>query len=534
MNRKKYQWILYAIATTILVTIGIQLYWNYKNYEENKRQIVNEIQLSLDNAIEEYYAGLAKANFITIINTKEGTNTIDAVDNIVFDSIFSTTLNGILKNTNPSKKNKEAVFTQISIEAAEDSLHFSTEQKRSPSLEKNKDSLKVYKMATKYTLSKNGDKAFATIENGLKRQGTSLKYIRGKKASDSLKLISSLSPIFISLKTDIINYNRIDSLLKQQLLQKKIAIDPVLNHYKSDTLFYSTKNKKNTEQFVFVNSKSTYFTENERLELGFSSTTLEALKRSFTGILLSLFLAMAVISSLFYLLHIINKQKELAEIKNDLISNITHEFKTPITTVSTALEAIDSFNVINDKEKTKRYLSISSVQLKKLQLMVEKLLETATLDSENLLLKREPIDIVNLVEKLTKKYQLIEEKKEIKCTATIQNFLCNVDVFHFENAISNLLDNAIKYGGSKIEVILSIVLDTLEIVVADNGLGIDKNQREKIFDKFYRIPKGNTHDVKGFGIGLYYTKKIIEKHEGTIDLVPNSKNTIFKITLPNA
>ena len=91
-----------------------------------------------------------------------------------------------------------------------------------------------------------------------------------------------------------------------------------------------------------------------------------------------------------------------------------------------------------------------------------------------------------------------------------------LDPFHFENAISNLIDNAIKYGGNKIEVHINVVLNNLEITIADNGNDIEKNQREKIFDKFYRIPKGNTHNVKGFGIGLYYTKKIIEKHEGEI------------------
>jgi len=110
--------------------------------------------------------------------------------------------------------------------------------------------------------------------------------------------------------------------------------------------------------------------------------------------------------------------------------------------------------------------------------------------------------------------------------------MIDIDPFHFENAISNLIDNAIKYGGNKIEVHINIVLNNLEITIADNGNDIEKNQRDKVFDKFYRIPKGNTHNVKGFGIGLYYTKKIIEKHNGEIRLIPSSSNTIFKITLP--
>ncbi len=216
-----------------------------------------------------------------------------------------------------------------------------------------------------------------------------------------------------------------------------------------------------------------------------------------------------------------------------MISNITHEFKTPITTVSTALEAINNFNALEDTEKTKKYISISENQIKKLHLMVEKLLETATLDSEKLLLKKEEVEIVGLLEKLTKKHQLLTNNKSITCITNSKELILKIDEFHIENAISNLIDNAIKYGGDTIEVNLNTLLNTIEISVADNGYGIDKNQQEKIFDKFYRVPKGNTHDVKGFGIGLYYTKKIIEKHMGTISLNSNTKQTVFKITLPN-
>jgi two-component system phosphate regulon sensor histidine kinase PhoR len=108
-----------------------------------------------------------------------------------------------------------------------------------------------------------------------------------------------------------------------------------------------------------------------------------------------------------------------------------------------------------------------------------------------------------------------------------------VDVFHFENAISNLIDNAVKYGGEKIEIHTTSILNSVEISIADTGNGIEKNQQEKIFDKFYRVPKGNTHDVKGFGIGLYYSKKIIEKHNGSISLNLSNRLTTFKITLPN-
>lgn len=175
---------------------------------------------------------------------------------------------------------------------------------------------------------------------------------------------------------------------------------------------------------------------------------------------------------------------------------------------------------------------MSSVQLKKLHQMVEKLLETATLDSEKLILKKESIDLVDLISRIAKKHEILTDKN-IHFRCNIESKIQSVDVFHIENAISNLVDNAIKYGGDNIELNINAVLNNTIISVADDGKGIEKNQQERIFDKFYRVPKGNRHDVKGFGIGLYYTKKIVEKHGGTIGLTSQTGNTVFNINIPH-
>lgn len=493
MNNQKHNWILYLISATILATIAIQFYWNYKNYEQNKWRILNEIQLSLDTAVGEYYADLSKKNFLTIVkpNNKKKTEN------------FSIT--SIQVNNEDAKNSDEVVNIINGIE---------------------KEFVKI-KGPKNLSTKRETDIHFKreTIKNA--------QVFRGKKASDSLKLIKNLQTIFISIKVDSLEKRKFDSIFQKQLQQKNITIDYVFNFFKNDTLrktHFSTNSNLKTIHKITANS--TFLGKNKKLNLSFTNPTREALQRSSTGILLSLLLSLAVISSLFYLLKIINQQKELAEIKNDLISNITHEFKTPITTVSTALEAINNFNVINDKEKTQTYVDISKNQVEKLHLMVEKLLETATLDSEKLLLKKEEINLVSLVEKLTKKHQLITSEKSISFNSSMNEITTTIDVFHFENAISNLIDNAIKYGGDKIDIHLSSEENKIIINVSDNGKGIEKTQQNKIFDKFYRVPKGNTHDVKGFGIGLYYTKKIIEKHNGTIDLKSNTNQTTFTISLP--
>ena len=264
----------------------------------------------------------------------------------------------------------------------------------------------------------------------------------------------------------------------------------------------------------------------------FDNINLAVFKRILSGVFISIILVLAVISCLFYLLRIINNQKQLAEIKNDLISNITHEFKTPIATIGVALESIKNFHAIEDKTKTEHYLDMSEAQLGKLNLMVEKILETATLDSNNLELNPEPTDINKFLEQLIDKHS-IQTHKKITLSLPNATVIAKVDPFHFENAINNMLDNAIKYGGDTINVALTQNQNQFSLSISDSGNSLKKQNKDKIFEKFYRAPKGNTHDVKGFGIGLYYTKKIIEKHHGNIRVNLEKKLTTFKITLPN-
>ena len=502
MNAKKQHWSLYFITATIVLTIAVQLYWNYNNYVDNKQRVKNEIQSSLDIAIDEYYTDLSKSNFFTSID---------------YDSINSKS--SFLKDFWNEDINSSKSKVNIS------SIKISSDYKGDVStIPKILDSIFItdtieFEFNDKKVTSKTSTKYQSEIK-------------RFKINSDSLKFLKGIQSVVVALNNDEINFTRLDSIFTNQLSKKGIKTPHYLVLLEKDIKVGGSNKAEDIELSLFSNSKSTFLRPDQNLRAYYKDPTIEALKKSTTGILLSLLLSLSVIFCLIYLLKIISTQKELAEIKNDLINNITHEFKTPIATVSTAIEAIESFNVIDNKEKTKKYAAISAFQLKKLHQMVEKLLETATLDSESLLLQKEPTNIVDLIAKITKKFELLT-KKDINFTTNIDSKILKIDRFHFENAISNLVDNAIKYGGDSIEVTLNSVLNVTEISVADNGKGIDKSQQERIFDKFYRVPKGNTHDVKGFGIGLYYTQKIIEKHNGSINVSSNFDNTIFKLQIPN-
>ena len=498
MKSKNYKSILVFITITILATISLQIYWNIKNYAENERRLTTEVQLAFDNAIEHYYMEDAKNNFFSFVGN----------DSIKDPDFITKTLNDTaFKNNIPQRKGsiKERVKAFTTAFSVNDSVSSKLKEKQ------------TIRISTKKTNPK-------TI--------TSVRVIRGKKAADSLSNIQDFAnKIIISMTQDSIELEKIATALDNEILRKKIQIDYEIEQLNNDTIIqkYNFEEKK-LPLCTFGNS--TFLPQNQKLKLLFSNPVLLILKRSLVEIVLSLLLSLSIIFCLLYLLKTINRQKKIDEIKNDLISNITHEFKTPITTVATAIEGLRNFNDVNDAAKTKRYLDISSDQLKKLEIMVEKLLETASIDTDKLVLEKEAVNLISLLKNLVEKHKMICPQKAISFESEMEQLSFSADVFHLENAISNLIDNAVKYGGDVIAVTVDYAKNQIQIKVQDNGMGIEKSQREKIFDKFYRIPKGNIHDVKGFGIGLFYSKKIIEKHDGKLEFIATEPTT-FKITLPD-
>ncbi|SHH00350.1 sensor histidine kinase [Winogradskyella jejuensis] len=512
MNDKRYRYILYAITLVILATISIQIYWNYKNYLTNKQQLINDVQVSLDKAVDDYYANLAK-------ETRVGFSFAETSTDDIFDD--NSAFTKILKNIDEKNGKIKPIDTIDTSEIK---------------------SLSVFRGFSADSMMKAHNEEHNPISlDSLKGTIRDLKLTQPSINASEIQLLST--KIFISISNDSLDVREVNKLLIEDFERKKIELDHHLAYFEkvpdSATQARFAKMKKNLPKNEFDNydlqieSKSSFLPEGSLLKLNFANETLNVLKRSFSGILISTFLVLAVISCLFYLLKIIKNQKQLAEVKNDLISNITHEFKTPIATIGVALEGISNFNVIEDKEKTKKYIDMSSSQLSKLNVMVEKLLETATLDSESLELNKEHIDIVALLTSLCSRYQAQYTDKTIQTSFKVESLIANVDIFHFENALNNILDNAIKYGGDIITVDLIPNTNSFNINISDNGTSLTKASKERIFEKFYRVPKGNKHDVKGFGIGLFYTKSIIEKHEGSIQLDLNNKLTTFKIELPN-
>jgi len=488
MDKQNYKWVIYFIAVTIFITITVQVYWNYREYQINKKNLIGKVQLSLDNSIESYFATITKSGIITYtslnsVNSNEKTDTI-------------------IVQTNSRRSIRKKIDSTLQNLAENDSSK--------PIFIENK---------------RNNQYPFFTSDNNF------------PKSLDSL-----ISKVIVSISRDTLDLEKLNTYLSEELDRNGIDVKYGLKYkYKikvsKDSIEKKTKefNLQNfPEKYLKAKAKSRYLPDHSRLELYFTNETAVLLRNSLISILLSLLLSASIIASIIFLLKTIYKQKQLAEVKNDLISNITHEFKTPISTISASLEALKNFNALNDKSKTEKYLSIANSQVNNLNVMVEKILDTAALSQEKLVLSKQPLNIESLIENVIKNYKLINFNKTIHFKNTIDNTILNLDQFHFKNALGNIVDNAIKYGGDIINIELNSTKNKVEILIMDNGNGIEKSEKDKIFDQFYRIPTGNTHNVKGFGIGLFYTKSIIEKHGGTIQVVYDGKNnTIFKIELLN-
>ncbi|MBP3454706.1 MAG: HAMP domain-containing histidine kinase [Alistipes sp.] len=238
----------------------------------------------------------------------------------------------------------------------------------------------------------------------------------------------------------------------------------------------------------------------------------------------------------FYLQYALFRQKSLARIKADFTHNITHELKTPIAVAYAANDALSNFNADDDPDKRKRYLSVVGNQLSLLSAMVERILTMSIEERDDFRLSPSECDAEEMFSQQREQF-LLKAGKPTTITIGVmpQPLRFRADRLHLGNIIGNLIDNAIKYSGDSVDISLSASLDGRWVVISveDNGIGIPQSSIGHIFDKFYRVPTGERHDVKGFGLGLYYVKLIVGKHGGTISVRSRvGKGTTFTIKLP--
>lgn len=250
-------------------------------------------------------------------------------------------------------------------------------------------------------------------------------------------------------------------------------------------------------------------------------------------------LLLLIVVSFAIVIAAIFRQKKLSEMKNDFINNMTHEFKTPISTVSLACEVLNDPDVDKTEEVVHSYIDIIDQENKRLGVLVEKILRTAILEKGQLNLRSEPIDMHAVIRDVIRKIAIQVEIRDGSITTDLKaaETVIFADKVHITNVINNLLDNANKYTPKRpfIQVATENMDGGIWVRITDNGTGINKLNQKKIFEKLYRVPTGDVHNVKGFGLGLSYVKFVVEKHEGEIGVESEpGKGSTFKVWLPLA
>lgn len=275
------------------------------------------------------------------------------------------------------------------------------------------------------------------------------------------------------------------------------------------------------------------------VDMGFTFVGLNKyLVKDSSGLIIpSMVLLLLLISLFAYIIFIINRQKTLAELKNDFINNLTHEFKTPLFSIGLTSRLLLETDVIKQSDKLKNYVGLIGTENNRLGTQVDKILQMAAIESGNVILEKNMTDMHRVIERNISSFtQVVNEKGgSISFLPLAKNHVVMGDEVHLSNVISNLLDNAYKYSGEGPRIVVTTRNQGqyIRIEVKDNGLGIDKHSIKQIFDKFYRVNQGDVHNVKGFGLGLSYVKKITEMHSGKIEVHSRrGEGSVFIIDLP--
>jgi two-component system phosphate regulon sensor histidine kinase PhoR len=355
--------------------------------------------------------------------------------------------------------------------------------------------------------------------------------------------IFSQSKLLSNFAENRINIQLIDSLLQREFRASNI-------NTKYEFAVYSPNRNKLVLQktgkfpkellqsgFRYLLFPSDVFPQNDLLMLYFPNEQQFLITRLWVLLVISFFLISAIIFSFTYVVSTVFQQKKVSEIRNDFINNMTHEFKTPISTISLACEALTDKDIVKTNGFYDSYIKVISEENGRLYGMSERILQSARFQKGEIILNIENVNIHDAFNDAISKINLQIEKKGgvIHTDFKADQAIIQADRVHITNIIFNLLDNANKYTpwAPIIYVSSKTIGKGILFTIKDNGIGINKSNQKKVFDKLYRVPTGNIHNVKGFGLGLSYVKTIVEKHHGKITLESElKKGSSFSIYLP--
>lgn len=456
----------------IIAINAFQGYWLWKTYQINRQQFASTVQSALFQSLEDQQVGDAKRLFIR----KQKADSSSRMVIHRFDSMGSRHVRVFVNNRSDS-------ISRIRIE--------SEQPKR---------------IVVTYDTQKR-----TTGANPL-------------PADSIAKRISSLVLLDWTDRKRV-NLAKLKAAYRSELIRRDIDATFQLDTLTSkpqnslgNFVFYRNGDQLTTDDIIQTSPVPINPIQNLFVQATFAAPELYLLRQM--GWLLggSLLLLILTTGCFLFMLSTIMRQKKLSEVKSDFINNMTHELKTPIATVTAAVEALQNFGALNDPQRTQTYLAISQTNLQRLSDLVEKVLNLAVEEKRELVLHPEPVHLADVTNELITNHRLKATKTVIFDTSISQDAIVFVDRVHFGNALNNLIDNAIKYSRDQVTIQLSFRgnIDNWQLTVSDNGLGVPKAYQSAIFERFFRVPTGNLHPVKGFGLGLAYVRQVVERHGGTI------------------
>ena len=514
----------------MVTLVGIQFYW-IRNAISVRETL---FERSVSDAVSTAVYKLEKMEVTNqLVKFQKGASIYSSIDSlskrfysqqhpvIGVDSIDSGDEKKLLYNTNIAHGNQENSFPDSSVGYSNGGNEYNTGSEESNEVKSRK-----YSRPAKPPMNRKN------VEELLK-QSTLLSEV-------FLDLFKSRYPEQIEKR---LNTKLLDSLLSNELRERRINTPYEFGIWSTArkqmiierTGLYS--NDLRTKGYRFNLYPNTSYSSTNYLMVYFPNQTKYVLLKLSWMLSASIILIVLLFLSFSYTIATIIRQKKFSEMKNDFINNMTHEFKTPISTISLACEALSDKEFQKSEELASSYINIVSEENKRLGQMAEKILQSAIIEKGELKPRKDRIDIHKVITDVIRNIGIQIEIRDGSLTKNLkaEESVILGDKVHLTNIIYNVLDNANKYTPRKPQIVVTTenIKGGILITIADNGIGISKAHQKKIFEKLYRVPTGDIHDVKGFGLGLSYVKFMVEKHGGKIDVESDlGKGTKFKIFIP--
>ncbi len=523
MTQNKIRWLIGLLSVALLGLIGFQFYWINEVSSVNKERF----NKSVNDALTEVAYKLAYQNDLNFL--QRDVNRIAPIQPVRLEALRDT-LNRVANNREFSPQNPQEI-----IDIFNNVFQFEVNEKTGELLF----SFDFSAFVNQPPPNSFGNPQFNNrdqrllIEQQMNRRMDMMKQSWFDHLIGSNNLFERISPADL------------DTLLKRELLNRGIELEynyGIIDRSQDDLKLLNAEIKEDAEGVKNSPLKTSLFPmdlvqKEYFLAVDFPKERNFLMKQALLPLSASGLLMFIVIGCFTYAIMVILRQKKISEIKNDFINNMTHEFKTPIATVSLATEALQDDDIKGNKSIIDRYVQVIRDENKRLGMQVEKVLQIASLDKKDFRLKFEQSDVHDIIEKALVNITILVEKRGgvISSQLLASNPVIEADRVHLTNIIYNLLDNANKYSvdAPVIHIRTENISTGVIIKISDKGIGMSKESTQKIFDKFYRVSTGNLHDVKGFGLGLSYVKNIVDMHKGSVSVKSDlGKGSTFKVFLP--